>query len=68
MMSDRNSNNPEKVHVFHKVNKIDFLLQCSLCKTIELVKKYMVVSKKRNKQNVVYPIDREPDTDLYKIM
>jgi len=67
-MSDSNSNNLEKMHVFHKINKPDLLLQCSLCKTIELVKKYMVVSKKRHKQNVVYPIDREPDTDLYKIM
>ena len=67
-MSDRNSNNLENIHIFHKINTKDLLLQCSLYNTIALVKKYMVVSKKRNKQNVVYPIEREPDTSFYKIM
>jgi hypothetical protein len=67
-MSDRNSHNLDNAPIFHKINAKELLLQCSLYNTITLVKKYMLVSKKRNKQNVVYPIEREPDTCFYKIM
>ena len=68
-MNDRNSNDLKNVHVFHKTNKNrDLLLEYSLKNTITLVKKYMVVSKKRNKQNVIYPIDREPDQNVDRIM
>jgi hypothetical protein len=47
-------------HVFDKITKLEPLLQNSLQETILLVKNHIRISKKRNKQNVIYPIERPP--------
>ena len=53
MSSPDSSNNLDTLHVFNKITKPDTFADRSLFETIRLVKKYMTVSKKRNKQNVV---------------
>lgn len=55
------STNLDAPHVFEKLIKPDTFMERSLFETILLVKKYMIISKKRNKQNVVYPIERVSD-------
>ena len=61
MSSSDSSNNLDALHVFDKITKPDTFTENSLFETIQLVKKHMFVSKKRNKQNVVYPIERTPE-------
>lgn len=61
MSSPDSSNNLDALHVFDKITKPDTFMDRSLLETIRLVKKHMFVSKKRNKQNVVYPIERTPE-------
>lgn len=61
MSSLDSSNNIDTHHVFTKITKPDPFRKHSFFETIRLVKKHIHISKKRNKQNVVYPIEREPD-------
>jgi len=61
MSSLDSSNNLDAPHVFDKLTKPESFTENSLFETIRLVKKHMFVSKKRNKQNVVYPIERTPE-------
>ena len=61
MSSPDSSNNLDAPHVFEKLTKPDPFTEDSFFETIRLVKKHMFVSKKRNKQNVIYPIERERD-------
>ena len=61
MSSPDSSNNLDALHVFDKIIKPDTFMDRSLFETIRLVTKYMIISKKRNKQNVVYPIERTPE-------
>ena len=61
MSSLDSSNNLDALHVFTQITKPDPFTKHSFFETILLVKKYMIISKKRNKQNVVYPIERTPE-------
>ena len=61
MSSLDSSNNVDSLHIFQNLTKPQLLLDNSLFETIRLIKKHMVISKNRNKRNVIYPIEREPD-------
>lgn len=58
MSSLDSSNNLDAHHVFTQIPKPDPLTEPSFFETIRLVKLHIHISKKRNKQNVVYPIER----------
>jgi hypothetical protein len=61
MSSLDSSNNLDTHHVFTQITKPDPFTNRSFFETIRLVKKHIHISKKRNKQNVVYPIERVPE-------
>ena len=61
MSSLDSSNNLDAYHVFTQIPKPEPFIKHSFLETIRLVKKHIHISKKRNKQNVVYPIEREPE-------
>jgi len=58
MSSLDSSNNLDAHHAFTQITKPEPLTELSFLETIRLVKQHIHISKKRNKQNVVYPIER----------
>ena len=58
MSSSCSGNILDEPHVFTQITKPEPFTEHSLFETIRLVKLHIHISKKRNKQNVVYPIER----------